>query len=116
MAPAALTARRARALPRPSLFAVGRYLMRPQSQTFAFSVATMSVLAFFPFMIVLIMFIRRVIESRIMCDVLLQTLRPYSHRPGVRHQRSQRPGECAQESRDQLADCFVSRCSRRLYA
>src|ERR1051326_2585209 len=77
MAPAALTARRARALPRPSLFAVGRYLLRPQSQTFAFSIATMSVLAFFPFMIVLIMFLRRVIESRIMSDVLLQILRDH---------------------------------------
>jgi YihY family inner membrane protein len=77
MAVVKMKMQRERAVPRPSLFAVARYLTRPQAQTFAFSVATMAVLAFFPFMIVLIIFIRRGIESRAMYDVLLQFLRDH---------------------------------------
>ena len=61
----------------PSLFSVIKYLARPESQTFAFSVATMSVLSFFPFMVVLIMLIRRGIESPAMYGVLLQILRDH---------------------------------------
>ena len=63
--------------PRPSPLAMGRYLIRPEVQTFAFSLAAMSVLSFFPFMTVLISFIRRGIESREMNDVLLQILRDH---------------------------------------
>jgi YihY family inner membrane protein len=70
-------ARRARAIPYPGIFTTLRYVMRPETQTFAFSVATMSVLAFFPFMIVLIMLIRQGIESSAMYDVLLQILRDH---------------------------------------
>src|SRR5215469_2873981 len=73
---ATATSVRARNL-RWSILGTLRYLTRPEAQTFAFSVATMSVLAFFPFMIVLIMFIRRGIESTAMYDVLLQILRDH---------------------------------------
>jgi len=69
--------RRARSAPYPSIFAVLRYLTLPEAQTFAFSVSTMAVLAFFPFMIVLLMVIRRVIESSAMNDVLTQILRDH---------------------------------------
>jgi len=61
----------------PSLFSVVKYLVRPESQTFAFSVATMAVLSFFPFMVVLIMLIRRGIESPAMYGVLLQIIRDH---------------------------------------
>jgi YihY family inner membrane protein len=74
---ATATTRRARSLPRASVLAIARYLTRPQAQTFAFSVATMAVLSFFPFMIVLIMFIRRGIESKAMYDVVVQFLRDH---------------------------------------
>src|SRR2546423_9383738 len=69
--------RRARTASYPGIFTTLRYVMRPETQTFAFSVATMSVLAFFPFMIVLIMLIRQGIESSAMYDVLLQILRDH---------------------------------------
>jgi len=58
-------------------FAVGQYLTRPESQTFALSVSTNAVLAFFPFMIVLMMLIRRVFHSHQMYGVVLQILRDY---------------------------------------
>jgi membrane protein len=56
---------------------LGQYLLTPEAQTFALAVATFAVLAFFPFMIVLIMVIRRVFESRAMNYVLLQILRDH---------------------------------------
>jgi len=59
------------------LLGILRYLVRPEAQTFAFSVATMAVLSFFPFMIVIMIFIRRGIESKMMYDVLLQILRDH---------------------------------------
>jgi len=56
---------------------LARYLLTPEAQTFAFAVATYAVLAFFPFMIVIIMIVRRVFESKAMDDVLLQILRDH---------------------------------------
>jgi len=53
------------------------YLLTPEAQTFAFAVATYVVLAFFPFMIVIIMIIRRVLESHAMDTMLLQILRDH---------------------------------------
>jgi len=73
----ATTAQKIRRPYYPSFFSVLRYLARPESQTFAFSVATMAVLSFFPFMVVLIMLIRRGIESPAMYGVLLQILRDH---------------------------------------
>src|SRR5438876_3707132 len=70
-------ARRTRPAPYPGIFTTLRYVMRPETQTFAFSVATMSVLAVFSFMIVLIMVIRQGIESSAMYDVLPQMLRDH---------------------------------------
>lgn len=61
----------------PTLFSTARYLIRPESQTFAISVATFAVLAFFPFMIVMIMLIRRVFESPGMNTALLEILRDH---------------------------------------
>jgi membrane protein len=61
----------------PNIFATVNFLTRPESQTFAFAVATMAVLSFFPFMIVLIMIIRQLLESAAMYDVLLRILRDH---------------------------------------
>ena len=60
--------------PRISLAA---YLLTPEAQTFAFAVATYVVLAFFPFMIVIIMIVRRVFESQAMDTMLLHILRDH---------------------------------------
>jgi membrane protein len=54
-----------------------RYLMRTEVHTFAFSVAANSILAFFPFVVLLMTLIRRVFHSRVMYDVVLQLLRDY---------------------------------------
>lgn len=53
------------------------YLMRTEVHTFAFSVAANSILAFFPFVVLLMTLIRRVFHSKVMYDVVLQLLRDY---------------------------------------
>jgi membrane protein len=60
-----------------ALLATFRYLSRSEAQTFAFSVAANAVLSFFPFMIVLITLIRRVLHSQGMYSALVQVLRDY---------------------------------------
>ena len=45
--------------------------------TFAFSVAANAILAFFPFVVLLMTLIRRVFHSRVMYDVILELLRDY---------------------------------------
>jgi membrane protein len=54
-----------------------KYLMRTDVHTFAFSVAANSILAFFPFVVLLMTLIRRVFHSRVMYEVILQLLRDY---------------------------------------
>jgi YihY family inner membrane protein len=54
-----------------------KYLMRTDVHTFAFSVAANSILAFFPFVVLLLTLIRRVFHSRVMSDVIIELLRDY---------------------------------------
>src|SRR5215472_19317337 len=54
-----------------------RYLMRTEVHTFAFSVAANAILAFFPFVMLMMTLIRRVFHSRVMYDVVLQLIRDY---------------------------------------
>jgi membrane protein len=54
-----------------------RYLTRTDVHTFAFSVAANAILAFFPFVVLLMTLIHRVFHSRVMYDVVLQLLRDY---------------------------------------
>ena len=54
-----------------------KYLMRTDVHTFAFSVAANSILSFFPFVVLLMTLIRRVLHSRVMYDVVLELLRDY---------------------------------------
>ncbi len=52
-----------------------KYLLRTEVHTFAFSVAANAILSFFPFVLLLLTLIRRVLHSRLMYDVVLQLLR-----------------------------------------
>ena len=54
-----------------------KYLTRTDVHTFAFSVAANSILAFFPFVVLLMTVIRRVFHSRVMSDVIIELLRDY---------------------------------------
>src|ERR1700678_540238 len=54
-----------------------KYLLRTDVHTFAFSVAANSILAFFPFVVLLMTLIRRVFHSRVMYDVVVELLRDY---------------------------------------
>ncbi len=54
-----------------------RYLLRTDVHTFAFSVAANSLLSFFPFVVLLMTLIRRVLHSRLMYDVVVELLRDY---------------------------------------
>jgi len=54
-----------------------KYLTRTDVHTFAFSVAANSILAFFPFVVLLMTLIRRVFHSRVMSDVIVELLRDY---------------------------------------
>jgi len=54
-----------------------RYLMRTEVHTFAFSVAANAILSFFPFVMLLMVLIRRVFRSPAMYDVVVQLLRDY---------------------------------------
>jgi membrane protein len=57
--------------------ATAKYLMRTEVHTFAFSVAANSILAFFPFVVLMLTLIRRVFHSRVMYDVVVELLRDY---------------------------------------
>jgi len=54
-----------------------RYLMQTEVHTYAFSVAANSLLSFFPFIVLLLTVIHRVLHSQAMYDVILQLLRDY---------------------------------------
>src|SRR5580693_2764766 len=75
--PSTLPARRLRHRPPSLVISTVRYLMRTDVHTFAFSVAANSILAFFPFVVLLMTLIRRVFHSRVMYEVILQLLRDY---------------------------------------
>jgi len=53
------------------------YLMRTEVHTFAFSVAANAILSFFPFVMLMMLLIRRVFHSRVMYEVVVQLLRDY---------------------------------------
>ena len=54
-----------------------RYLMQTEVHTYAFSVAANSILSFFPFIVLLLTLVHRVLRSAAMYDVVLQLLRDY---------------------------------------
>ena len=54
-----------------------KYLLRTEVHTFAFSVAANAILSFFPFVLLLMTFIRRVVRSPVMYDVVVQLLRDF---------------------------------------
>jgi membrane protein len=54
-----------------------RYLTQTEVHTYAFSVAANAVLSFFPFIVLLLTLIRRVIHSQAMYNVVLELLREY---------------------------------------
>lgn len=57
------------------LAATAKYLLRTEVHTFAFSVAANAILSFFPFMLLLLTIIRRVLHSHLMYEVVVQLLR-----------------------------------------
>ncbi len=59
------------------LWQTTRYLLRTDVHTFAFSVAANAILSFFPFVVLLMTLIRRVLHSRTMYEVVVQLLRDY---------------------------------------
>lgn len=59
------------------LWPTGRYLLRTEVHTFAFSVAANVILSFFPFIVLLLTIIRKLFHSGTMNDVVLQLLRDY---------------------------------------
>ena len=61
---------------RPAIL-TAKYLLRTDVHTFAFSVAANSILSFFPFVVLLMTLIRRVLHSRVMYDVVVELLRDY---------------------------------------
>jgi YihY family inner membrane protein len=54
-----------------------RYLTQTEVHTYAFSVAANAILSFFPFLVLLLTLIRRVIHSQAMYNVVLELLRDY---------------------------------------
>jgi membrane protein len=54
-----------------------KYLMRTEVHTFAFSVAANAILAFFPFVMLMMTLVRRVFHSNVMYEVVVQLLRDY---------------------------------------
>jgi YihY family inner membrane protein len=67
-----------RAAPRQGLVrSTARYLLRTDVHTFAFSVAANAILSLFPFLLLLMTLIRRVIRSQVMYDVVENLLRDY---------------------------------------
>src|ERR1700748_1912016 len=73
----ALAAESAETDPAGPLVSSIRYLLRTDVHTLAFSVAANAILSFFPFVLLLMTLIRRVFQSRVMYDVVLQLLRDY---------------------------------------
>src|SRR5277367_6550992 len=59
------------------LISTVRYLMRTDVHTFAFSVAANAILAFFPFVVLLMTLIRNVFHSKVMYEVVVELLRDY---------------------------------------
>lgn len=59
------------------LVSTSRYLLRTDVHTFAFSVAANAILSFFPFLLLLMTLIRKVIHSQVMYDVVENLLRDY---------------------------------------
>jgi YihY family inner membrane protein len=59
------------------VFSTVRYLLRTEVHTFAFSVAANALLSFFPFVLLMMVLIRRVFHSPVMYDVVVQLLRDY---------------------------------------
>jgi membrane protein len=59
------------------LLSTAKYLTRTEVHTFAFSVAANAVLSFFPFVMLLMVLIRRVFHSRVMFEVVVELLRDY---------------------------------------
>ncbi|MFZ1917574.1 MAG: YihY/virulence factor BrkB family protein [Terriglobales bacterium] len=59
------------------LVSTSRYLLRTDVHTFAFSVAANAILSFFPFLLLLMTLIRKVIRSQVMYDVVESLLRDY---------------------------------------
>jgi YihY family inner membrane protein len=60
----------------PSLaMSTAKYLLRTEVHTFAFSVAANAILSFFPFVVLLMTLIQRVFHSRVMFEVLVESLR-----------------------------------------
>jgi len=54
-----------------------KYLMQTDVHTFAFSVAANAILAFFPFVVLMLTLTRRVFRSKVMSDVIVDLLRDY---------------------------------------
>lgn len=80
--PALTTAQtQASRLPRKSssglVLSTVKYLMRTEVHTFALSVAANAILAFFPFVMLLMVLIRRVFHSQVMFDVVVELLKDY---------------------------------------
>ena len=59
------------------LRSTARYLLRTEVHTFAFSVAANAILSFFPFLLLLLTLIRRVLHSQLMYGVVENMLRDY---------------------------------------
>jgi membrane protein len=59
------------------VFSTVKYLLRTEVHTFAFSVAANALLSFFPFVLLMMVLIRRVFHSPVMYDVVVQLLRDY---------------------------------------
>src|SRR3984885_9291270 len=59
------------------VFSIVRYLLRTEVHTFAFSVAANALLSFFPFVLLLMTVIRRVLHSPVMYTVVVQLLRDF---------------------------------------
>jgi membrane protein len=57
------------------VFSTVKYLMRTEVHTFALSVAANAILSFFPFVMLLMMLIRRVFHSQVMFDVVVELLK-----------------------------------------
>lgn len=60
-----------------TLLPTAKYLMQTDVHTFAFSVAANAILCFFPFVVLLLTLVHRVLHSQAMFDVVLQMLRDY---------------------------------------
>ena len=71
------TPRHSRTLAQGLVPATLKYMLRTEVHTFAFSVAANAILSFFPFVLLLMTLIRRVLRSPVMYQVVLRLLRDY---------------------------------------